>query len=424
MSVMYYAFAEVILQVLQYTALFVVFFHKSIGKNHKKLIAVAVIVLLFCILTVTLDWESEEYYNYIACILISIILVGFKSWQVIIDIIMCLSLDELFSVIISCYCDIYFFGKNVYWESYVIIGLIFFILVCVFAYILIKKQISIILSLKYKITLILIPVALVYICRKIGIVSIVTEGADLTLSYLFYGVTIILILIVMYLCVRLIYLNSRGSGEIDEVREKYVESLSKYLDISKEKQDEIRSVRHDLKNHLSVISTLIDNGNYEKAAEYIKEVNNSTIEAVDMINCTGNDLLDAIILERSSFAAKNGISIKCKGTLNNNLAVSDFDFSTIVMNLINNAIEYSQQENFKYVNLEVYQDNNIEVYKVMNQIKDEYDIDSEIKTTKKADSKEHGIGLKNVERTVLKYRGEFSIYREGDHFIAKVVFYK
>lgn len=423
MSVMYYAFAEVILQVLQYTALFVVFFHKSIGKNHKKFIAVAVIVLLFCILTVTLDWESEEYYNYIACILISIILVGFKSWQVIIDIIMCLSLENLLSITISNYCVILFNYANIYWRTDSIVSLVVFISMCAFSFILIKKQISIILTLKSKIVLILIPIAINYIYRDVEI-SAIMEGNDTLLVYSYYGVTIILLLIVLYLCVRLIYLNSKGNGEIDEVREKYVESLSKYLDISKEKQDEIRSVRHDLKNHLSVISTLIDNGNYEKAAEYIKEVNNSTIEAVDMINCTGNDLLDAIILERGSFAAKNGISIKCKGTLNNNLAVSDFDFSTIVMNLINNAIEYSQQENFKYVNLEVYQDNNIEVYKVMNQIKDEYDIDSEIKTTKKADSKEHGIGLKNVERTVLKYGGEFSIYREGNHFIAKVVFYK
>ena len=91
--------------------------------------------------------------------------------------------------------------------------------------------------------------------------------------------------------------------------------------------------------------------------------------------------------------------------------IDDYDWSTIIPNLLNNAIEATRQIededktieiSFKYIRNKI-------VVSVTNPIKDDVNIPdlANIKTSKK-DKLNHGYGIKNIRNSVEKYHGDLT----------------
>ncbi len=54
-----------------------------------------------------------------------------------------------------------------------------------------------------------------------------------------------------------------------------VEMYAKQFEIINTSQENLKSLRHDMKNHLSLISAYLSNNDYEKAANYTQQFWNS-----------------------------------------------------------------------------------------------------------------------------------------------------
>ena len=85
---------------------------------------------------------------------------------------------------------------------------------------------------------------------------------------------------------------------------------------------------------------------------------------------------------------------------------------------IDNAIEASISEEEPYIDITIRQDKHFIVIKIINKFS--RDFSKGLETTKH-NKIFHGIGTSSVKNIVEKYKGEFSIDKQGNEVIAKIL---
>lgn len=109
--------------------------------------------------------------------------------------------------------------------------------------------------------------------------------------------------------------------------------------------DSIRSLRHDMNNHLLIIKQYADDKDYLSLQQYIEKMQKNIDKTID-ITATNNPALDAILNVKKTVCKKSGIDLKCY--LQTDLpAIDDYFFSIVFGNLIDNAIEAELKEDIK-----------------------------------------------------------------------------
>lgn len=232
------------------------------------------------------------------------------------------------------------------------------------------------------------------------------------------------------------------AADYDELNEKYMRLFAQYQELEysyahlqsqcmeREKKDvEIRELhqatrklKHDMKNHFMVLSSLLATENYKQARDYSSEVLDQ-LNAMNTYVETGNVILNHIINEKLSLARKNGISVKAEIE---NLAfakMSSLDFSSVLTNLLDNAIEASLHEKHveKQIQLIVSKRQGYEAICVKNRIgKSVLESNPSLQSTKKSDELQHGIGVSRVKEIVESYNGMYDIYEEENNFCFSV----
>lgn len=106
---------------------------------------------------------------------------------------------------------------------------------------------------------------------------------------------------------------------------------------------QMRGIRHDYRNHLQVMNTLINDRRIEELDAYIKQLSNE-LNQVDTIIRTGNTMIDAIVNTKLTAAKKNGIELFATAIAPEKIAIEHVDLAIILGNLLNNAIEATVKE--------------------------------------------------------------------------------
>lgn len=101
---------------------------------------------------------------------------------------------------------------------------------------------------------------------------------------------------------------------------------------------ELRGWRHDYRNHMQVLKVHVENGQLEKARDYILQINES-LSAVDQLVKSGNTMADAIINSKLSLAREREIPMDTTFRIPARLPISDMEFCVLFGNLMDNAIE-------------------------------------------------------------------------------------
>lgn len=177
---------------------------------------------------------------------------------------------------------------------------------------------------------------------------------------------------------------------------------------------ELRRFRHDYKNHMIVLGSLLSAGKTDEASDYVKKLGDISGEFQDKIK-TGNSAADALINHKCADAAKKDICIEFTGFIPSG-CIDDMDICTVLSNLLDNAIEATNKcLTERNIRLEA----NLVREHFLLTISNPYvfiskDTKGNLKTTK-TDRINHGIGMKNVERIVEKYHG--AIYTEQEYSV-------
>lgn len=183
------------------------------------------------------------------------------------------------------------------------------------------------------------------------------------------------------------------------------------------------AVNHDIKNHLSIISGFLEQGNLGKVEKYLTEIN-SAYKVTGEYAKTGNFILDSILNYKIDEAVKANIIVELNAKVPKDLKLPEFDMNIILSNIIDNAIEAC---------LKLLEDREIHIvinyFNGVLRIKIVNTFDGLVKQkngriiTRNRDKSNHGIGLRNIRDTVEKYNGVIDIDFDTKKFIVNVMLY-
>lgn len=185
--------------------------------------------------------------------------------------------------------------------------------------------------------------------------------------------------------------------------------------------ESIRSIRHDMENHLLCISSMLDDSpiNIQKIRAYVGKLLKQQDGLHRKFVFSGNDALDAIINTKQTTALQYGIQINIVITHNLSFMAPE-DICVLLGNLMDNAIRGAQNTDKKEMELCIQEQEPYVSIVVSNSINGWVRKDNPtLKTTKSGAN--HGYGILNIKKITQKYNGLTRFYESEDKFIADVL---
>lgn len=183
--------------------------------------------------------------------------------------------------------------------------------------------------------------------------------------------------------------------------------------------DNIRKVRHDIQNHLIIISNKIESGNAEQCLEYIKKIG-PTIENMGNLIRTNNPVIDYLI--NSKLSKLNDVQVKISGYIGNLSDIEETDLTCIMGNILDNAIEAQKNvESNKRIELYFQNKNGNRIIICKNSISQSVLKNNIYLTSTKKDSINHGLGHRIVESSAKKYGGMVDYFEEENLFGVQII---
>ena len=242
----------------------------------------------------------------------------------------------------------------------------------------------------------LLSYATLYICRR---------EPESQIMPLLFSTLIILVLLCISLYDKFLVLieenaNYKMQAEINRLQTDYALQIDENLKI-------LRSVRHDIKNHLIIIDGYAAQKKFEKIHEYISRIGARFKDTAPIQ--TSSTAVSAILNEKSALAQQKNIS--CEITCNfPSLKIDDFTMITILGNLLDNAITAASKCSDGWIKADLQQEDSILVITVDNSHAERIREKDGVFTSTKTDNADiHGIGIKNVRKAVNDLRGQIEI---------------
>ena len=165
----------------------------------------------------------------------------------------------------------------------------------------------------------------------------------------------------------------------------------------------LRTLRHDMNNHMSVLQGLLSLGEYQDAKEYLSTITEELSVANSFV-FTENKVLSIILNNKLSKAQQFGITLDIE-LLTSSTPFSDNDLCAVLGNVLENAIEASSNHDNPYIFFSMKKTNQ----HLLIQCDNTYSIipifeDGNLLTTK-SNKAYHGIGTKTITSIVEKYHG-------------------
>ncbi|MCI9436886.1 MAG: GHKL domain-containing protein [Lachnospiraceae bacterium] len=184
---------------------------------------------------------------------------------------------------------------------------------------------------------------------------------------------------------------------------------------------QMRTWRHDFKNHLQVMKAQLDMGEYQELSEYILKLDEELARVSKVIE-TGNLALDAILNSKIAMVRARGIDVNVKVVLPAKLSVADYDLCVLLGNLLDNAIEgcESQKEG---------EDRFLRIYigvlkeQLYLSVANSHDIKmkkegSRYRSTKAPD---RGLGMLSIDSIAARYHGYVNRQSDESAFVTEVL---
>ncbi len=163
-------------------------------------------------------------------------------------------------------------------------------------------------------------------------------------------------------------------------------------------QEQIMILHHDMNKHLSFLQQM---ANEEAVSSYLEELVGKRGQILPVIQ-SGNDMLDIILNGKLNSLYGTNIKVEVKRTnAPKNLPLSDTDFCSLIINLMDNAIHAVMKCEMEqpYISLDLHMKNDFFVFTCENTAT----MTQPPKTHKKETMQMHGFGLKIIEKIAKRY---------------------
>ena len=194
-----------------------------------------------------------------------------------------------------------------------------------------------------------------------------------------------------------------------------------YLEIIEKNNDDLKIFTHDIKNHLKHIASLSED---KRVTDYISNLYGEVDQSV-YYGMTKNRTFDVIINKYLTLCERKNIRISFDTKSSNLSFIEDTDLSTILNNLLDNAVESAEKTKDRKIAVSAYLRNSSFVaLKITNSCDTPPVVNKNVLMSTKGDNGLHGLGMKSVERAVKRYDGmvEWNYFDDTNMFEIVLVF--
>ena len=187
--------------------------------------------------------------------------------------------------------------------------------------------------------------------------------------------------------------RQRAKAECERLEQSIGQMQKQYVDVVKQNQS-YRQMNHELKKYQWLVQVMREN----------------------LGTVTHGQLLELVLQKKIQEAEHKQITCDVQGTLNGNLRMDEMSLVSLVMNLLDNAIEAAANaDGDKYIFIKISAYHKMTVVHIENSC-------GNVKWKKRMPvsdkGKGRGIGLLNVKQSIDKYDGNLQLKQDGNRFVA------
>ena len=247
------------------------------------------------------------------------------------------------------------------------------------------------------------------------------DMSHLILVNVFFLIMLLSLLVYIYLLGKskeenIYYLKQEKLHELEEQQYKLLLSTTNSL----------RTMKHDIKQHLSVIKTLSENQEVQKLQEYVNSYCQE-LEKTNLLLSTGNTAIDCLVSSKLSLARQLNIPTNHSIMIPSEIPMDDISLSSVIGNLLDNAIENSIRsmnttEGFTpWIHFYIKPFQNMIILHVENKFDGLLKLDANHKYLSLKAEGNHGLGLNRVSELVLENNGIMTISTEQQIFSVHII---
>lgn len=309
-------------------------------------------------------------------------------------------LDELAP---ASHIEIHFWGYSTTLLS-LLTDAVIFILLLILQYLLNKYHITLIFRTREIIAGIML---FFFAFLAIGMIMWINRSHFSTARYIVYTAIFVLsfLFIVGYFFYNLYESHILISRQMTAENEmEYLQLQMEALQNRDENDEQARKLRHDLANHLAVMKSLCEDGNYDEVKTYAEQLGGSYAFSGGNV-ITGNHIADLIVSSKMKTAKEHGITFTFEGLFEHLSTMTAPDLCGLLCNAYDNAIEACLSQENAAIDTKVSTTRNYTVIRIQNSVQKKVVIRNNRITTSKPDKKSHGYGITIMNQIAAKYHG-------------------
>ena len=230
--------------------------------------------------------------------------------------------------------------------------------------------------------------------------------------------------------------QEQAKKQSDRLLLQEVKSMRVHIEEVERLHDDLRGLRHDMRNHISVLRGLMRRGAFGQAQEYLDSLGRSYTGEAGKAGAvyagqqpeekgadkeerepeimTGNPVTDVILSEHRRRIMEAEMMFEADFHYPDSAVVDVFDLSVILDNALTNALEAAPQGSF--IRIRSFREGQAYLIVIENTFEGELagrGTDGLLMTTKQP-AEEHGFGLRHIKTVVERYHGAMTIEQKGD----------
>lgn len=206
------------------------------------------------------------------------------------------------------------------------------------------------------------------------------------------------------------------------VLEEQMESMKSHISEVEMLYGDIRALKHEMGNHITVLENLVMQNQKEETEKYFSELKECWRESASEIQ-TGNPVTDVILVQKKKEMQEKGIRFMCDFHYPAGTKLEAFDVSIILNNALVNAVEGVVGCTNPCISIISYRKKNAYMIEVKNSIKKKVVLNEEtgLPDTTKKDKINHGFGLTGIRKIAQKYFGGIDVEQDRDSFLLSIM---
>lgn len=197
------------------------------------------------------------------------------------------------------------------------------------------------------------------------------------------------------------------------LRENYYQNLQL-------QQQQLRTLRHDMHNHIAAAQGLLEQGENDRALAYLQAIATSSALESNMHFCQ-NEIANVVLSAKFAELTAKGLTPEFDIALPPALLIADMDLCALLGNALDNAMEAAVSAQNKTVLVRVRADKGLFMLRVQNHYLPTRPPQPSLPTTK-PDKTAHGFGLASMRQVAARYGGSLEIRAESGVFELIVCF--